>query len=149
MPVATSEYTLILIAVQNVILGLNLDGAPGVVRRKHPLVSHDDTLPIVIVSPGQETYDTEDVENSIFIKYPVLVTIAHPGNMLQETDVDVLLNWRQAIRESLHVVTLTQAPDVFDCQIELDPPFDPRFYQANVDKSAIKFIYVNSEPRHA
>jgi hypothetical protein len=138
---ADSTFKLILKSVQDTIVNLQLPGGPDVKRRKKPLVAHDDTLPIILVVPQKETVFLIDTAGGLLVDYPVLVTIAFKGDELLERNIDLLLDWRHAIRQSLNTTHLHNVANVIDCQIELNPPFDPQYYQAQFDVSAIKFTF--------
>lgn len=142
---ARSIYAQLLVAVQQQITNLSLPGAPNVVRRKKPLVSNDDQLPIIIVSPMPEIVFQQDTEGGLFIDYPILVTIATKGDELLQTNVDQLLDWREAIRQLIYSTELAGVPSVIDVNLELNPPFDPAYYKQQFDVSALKFIFRTRE----
>lgn len=136
-----SIYAQLLVAVQQQITNLGLPGAPNVVRRKKPLVSNDDQLPIIIVSPQPEKVYQQDTQGGLIIDYPILVTIATKGDELLETNVDQLLDWRESIRQLLYTTHLAGVPPVMDCNIELNPPFDPAYFKQQFDVSSIRFTF--------
>jgi hypothetical protein len=145
--VTPSPQTTITHAVQAVITGLNLPGVASVVRRKHPLVSADDRLPIVIVSPEKETVAIETTEDETHINYPVRVTIAFAGNQLFEQDLDRLFNWKFTIRQALNKASLAGAPTVWDSVIDFDPPFNSSYFQADFDATALIVSFKSAETR--
>lgn len=140
----TSIYTGILNSVKARIVSLSLPNA-SVIIRKLPVIGVDDELPLILISPEKEVMSFKDNRGINTVDYPVMVTIAIAGNQLLERNVTQLLDWREAIRFELDAVQLSGAPTVIDCNVELNPPFDFPRYKAELDASAIRFIFRSSE----
>jgi hypothetical protein len=91
-------------AVETAVEALALTGvaAGQVVRRKIPAVPEDATLPQVVVSVGEEgDIEFADFEGSVFVGYPVAVTIVTAGGA-KLADDDTIRTWRESIRRKCH-----------------------------------------------
>ena len=67
-----------------------IPSVPTIVIRKRPVLVQEDTVPIVIVSPGREIIGDEAFGNIVEYLYSVEVTIIQAGNRVYEADVATL-----------------------------------------------------------
>jgi hypothetical protein len=149
MPLS-SQYGTILNATRAVVQGLNLLVPASVIRRKVPYRGEEDALPLIVISPEGETIGDEDSENGVSLSYGVRVSLIAEGDFLLEGDgLDLLLSFRQQIRTALHKPTLNGASGVYDCTIDLDPPFPLPAVKGNYDTSSVVFHFLNHEARSA
>jgi hypothetical protein len=148
--VNTSVYSALIQAIQSTIQGLSLPNIQAVHLRKHPLISRDDALPEIIVSPEAEKEYLVDAgaTPAVYLDYPVRVRFAFAGNqLLEDANLLALLDYREAVRHALHVTSISGVSQIFDCNLEFDPPFNPTLYQREYDVSDLRFIYRSGEGR--
>lgn len=121
---------------------------PTIVIRKRPILLQEDSLPLVIVSPGREVIGDEAFGNVVCYLYSVDVTIIQAGNRVYEADVATLFDLRENIRNQLFQPLLSGAASVYDCQLETSPAFEVVSGQAsNYDISGMVITYKSVEAR--
>lgn len=125
-----------------------IPSVPTIVIRKRPVLVQEDTVPIVIVSPGREIIGDEAFGNIVEYLYSVEVTIIQAGNRVYEADVASLFDLRENIRNQLFQPLLSGAASVYDCQLETNPAFEVVSGQAsNYDISGMVITYKSVETR--
>ena len=125
-----------------------IPSVPTIVIRKRPVLVQEDTVPIVIVSPGREFIGDEAFGNIVEYLYSVEVTIIQAGNRVYEADVATLFDLRENIRNQLFQPLLSGAASVYDCQLETNPAFEVVSGQAsNYDISGMVITYKSVETR--
>lgn len=125
-----------------------IPSVPTIVIRKRPVLVQEDTLPIVMVSPGREVIGDEAFGNVVEYLYSVEVTIIQAGNRVYEADVATLFDLRENIRNQLFQPLLSGAASVYDCQLETNPAFEVVSGQAsNYDISGMVITYKSVETR--
>lgn len=125
-----------------------IPSVPTIVIRKRPVLVQEDTVPIVIVSPGREVIGDEAFGNIVEYLYSVDVTIIQAGNRVYEADVATLFDLRENIRNQLFQPLLSGAASVYDCQLETNPAFEVVSGQAsNYDISGMVITYKSVETR--
>lgn len=125
-----------------------IPSVPTIVIRKRPVLVQEDTLPIVMVSPGREVIGDEAFGNVVEYLYSVEVTIIQAGNRVYEADVATLFDLRENIRNQLFQPLLSGAASVYDCQLETNPAFEVVSGQAsNYDISGMVITYKSVEAR--
>lgn len=125
-----------------------IPSVPTIVIRKRPVLVQEDTVPIVIVSPGREIIGDEAFGNIVEYLYSVEVTIIQAGNRVYEADVATLFDLRENIRNKLFQPLLSGAASVYDCQLETNPAFEVVSGQAsNYDISGMVITYKSVETR--
>jgi hypothetical protein len=147
MPVMASVFGDILTGVESAVTASGVSLAGGIVVRKSLKKLPADTLPKVIIAPGSDSvagYATENVAN---IAYRVYVAIIYAGNTTMQTGLSSVLDARQAIRRKLAATTMGAADEVYDAEIELNPPFEPEMLDKNYEYALLGVVYTASEPR--
>lgn len=125
-----------------------IPSVPTIVIRKRPILLQEDSLPLVIVSPGKENIGDEAFGNIVEYLYSVEVTIIQAGNRVYEADVATLFDLRENIRNQLFQPLLSGAASVYDCQLETNPAFEVVSGQAsNYDISGMVITYKSVETR--
>jgi len=125
-----------------------IPSVPTIVIRKRPVLVQEDTLPIIMVSPGREVIGDEAFGNVVEYLYSVEVTIIQAGNRVYEADVATLFDLRENIRNQLFQPLLSGAASVYDCQLETNPAFEVVSGQAsNYDISGMVITYKSVEAR--
>ena len=125
-----------------------IPSVPTIVIRKRPVLVQEDTVPIVIVSPGREIIGDEAFGNIVEYLYSVEVTIIQAGNRVYEAEVATLFDLRENIRNQLFQPLLSGAASVYDCQLETNPAFEVVSGQAsNYDISGMVITYKSVETR--
>lgn len=129
-----------------------LTGQPGlqsftVVRRRKPRLAPSETGPFCIVSGTVESVDTDvfgsgDGQRPVQISYPVQVTLVLDAERFLESDADLLLDAREAVRRALYNPALFGASDV---TWDPNPLFDASGLSVSYDASAQLFTYVLSD----
>lgn len=141
-----SLYSGILRDVQQEIVGLNL--VPTVRRRKSPRRGDSEPLPMILVSPAAELAESLHSENTAVFVYPVIITIFQAGDGQLESDIDNLLDWRQAIRRHFHRQNpLPNVTAVFDGEVALDDAFEDKMIPVNYDTSQMRLFFAAEEAR--
>lgn len=125
-----------------------LPKANNCVIRKRPILLQEDSLPVIIISPGQEQVAEEAFNNTVVYNYSVEISIIQAGNRVYEADVATLFDIRQSIRNALFQPLLDGAVTVYDCQLETNPAFEVVTGQAsNYDISGMVISYKSVETR--
>ena len=123
---------------------------PPIVIRKRPILLQEDTLPLIIISPGQDSIGDEAFNNTVEYNYSVEVSVIQAGNRIYEADVATLFDLRENIRNQLFQPLLGGAVTVYDCQLETNPAFEVVSGQAsNYDISGMVITYKSVETRIA
>jgi hypothetical protein len=123
-------------------------GIPTVKIRKKPVLVQEDTIPLVLVTPGRERIGMEAFDTVVEYIYEVQVTVIRAGNRIYESDVQSFLELRQSIRNTLYQPLLAGAATVIDINMETSPPFDIVSGDANnYDISGIIVKYKSIEQR--
>lgn len=99
-------------------------GVPTVVIRKRPVLTQEDTIPIIIISPGEERVGMEAFPVTVEYRYTVQISIVQPGNRVYEADVSTLLDLRQSIRNTMYQPFLDGSAEVYNCFLDMSPAFD-------------------------
>lgn len=121
---------------------------PTIVIRKRPILLQEDTLPLIIISPGQDSIGDEAFNNTVEYNYSVEISIIQAGNRVYEADVATLFDLRENIRNQLFQPLLGGAVTVYDCQLETNPAFEVVSGQAsNYDISGMVITYKSVESR--
>ena len=121
---------------------------PTIVIRKRPILLQEDALPLIIISPGQDSIGDEAFNNTVVYNYSVEVSIIQAGNRVYEADVATLFDLRENIRNQLFQPLLGGAVTVYDCQLETNPAFEVVSGQAsNYDISGMVITYKSVETR--
>ena len=122
-------------------------GTPVVVR-KRAILLEGDRLPLIIVSPSQETINLEAFAGVVCYDYAVNVTLINAGNRIYEQDVYQWLDLRERVRNELYQVTLSGAVSVFDTMISLNPALEVvSGSTGNYDVAGITITYRSYESR--
>jgi len=125
-----------------------IPSVPTIVIRKRPILLQEDTLPLIIISPGQDSIGDEAFNNTVVYNYSVEVSIIQAGNRVYEADVATLFDLRENIRNQLFQPLLGGAVTVYDCQLETNPAFEVVSGQAsNYDISGMVITYKSVETR--
>ena len=101
-----------------------IPGAPSVVIRKRPVLTQEDTVPIIIVSPGEERVGMEAFPVTVEYRYTVQISIIQPGNRIFDADVSTLLDLRQSIRNIMYQPFLDGSATVYNCFMDMSPAFE-------------------------
>lgn len=147
---SNSMYFDILAAVKQRILGVCGEIIP--VIRKRPILLVTDQIPAIIVNPGPgaEQVGLETFARGVEYRYPVTVTIIHPGDRVTEVDVQGHLELRERIRNALFQPLLDGVVSVHDTEIDLDPPYTTAAGPTSVyDVAAIRLTFLSIETRTA
>jgi len=124
-------------------------GTPVVVR-KRAILLEGDRLPLIIVSPSQETVNLEAFAGIVAYDYAVNVTLINAGNRIYEPDVYQWLDLRERVRNELYQVTLSGAVSVFDTMMSLNPALEVvSGSTGNYDVAGITVTYRSLESRVA
>lgn len=102
----------------------SLPGSHNVVIRKRPVLIQEDTVPIIIISPGEERVGMETFPITVEYRYTVQISIVQPGNRIFEGDVSTLLDLRQSIRNIMYQPFLDGSTSVYNCFMDMSPAFD-------------------------
>lgn len=125
-----------------------IPSVPTIVIRKRPILLQEDILPLIIISPGQDSIGDEAFNNTVEYNYSVEVSIIQAGNRVYEADVATLFDLRENIRNQLFQPLLGGAVTVYDCQLETNPAFEVVSGQAsNYDISGMVITYKSVETR--
>lgn len=101
-----------------------IPGIPSVVIRKRPILTQEDTVPIIIVSPGEERVGMEAFPVTVEYRYTVQISIIQPGNRIFDADVSTLLDLRQSIRNIMYQPFLDGSATVYNCFMDMSPAFE-------------------------
>lgn len=103
---------------------LTLAGVTNVVIRKRPVLTQEDSIPIIIISPGEERVGMEAFPTTVEYRYTVQISLVQPGNRIFEADVSSLLDLRQSIRNIMYQPFLDGSTSVYNCFMDMSPAFD-------------------------
>ncbi len=121
---------------------------PTVKIRKKPVLVQEDSLPLILITPGKERIGDEGFDSLVEYIYEVQVTLIRAGNRIYESDVESFLELRQGIRQALYQPSLPGAATVLDVNMETSPPFDIVSGDSNnYDISGIIVRYKSIEQR--
>lgn len=124
-----------------------IPGIPTVKIRKKPVLLQEDSIPLIIVTPGKEKVAMEAFERIVEYTYEIQITIIRAGNRIYESDVQNFLELRESIRNSMYQPNLP-GTDFIDANIELTPPFDiVSGDSSNYDISGLIIRYKSIEER--
>lgn len=124
-------------------------GLPVVIR-KRAILLEGDSLPLLIVSPSQESINLEAFSGIACYDYGVNITLISAGNRVYEPDVYTWLDLRENVRNQLYKVTLSGAVSVFDTMIILSPALEVvSGSTSNYDVAGITVTYRSLESRIA
>lgn len=124
----------------------------GIVKvRKRIKRFADEEFPLIVISPLRdvEVQAEEAYGDIVHIDYEVLIAIIYDGNQKLETDLNNVLDAREAIRHALHVTGLTNATTVYDSLINLEPTYDATELDKNYDYSSLSVTYRSKESRNS
>lgn len=130
-----------------------LGQVPGVqvAVRKRAILLEGDPLPMVIVSPGTDSVDTEAFNRVILYRYQVNVTLVQAGNRVFEQDVKDWLQLRQTVRDISYRDSLPGDP-VQLCGFDLvtNPAVEiVSGASSNYDVTGLQLTYLSHEERLA
>lgn len=130
-----------------------LGQVPGVqvAVRKRAILLEGDPLPMVIVSPGTDSVDTEAFNRVILYRYQVNVTLVQAGNRVFEQDVKDWLQLRQTVRDISYRDSLAGDP-VQLCGFDLvtNPAVEiVSGASSNYDVTGLQLTYLSQEERLA
>ena len=124
-----------------------IPGIPTVKIRKKPALLQEDTIPLILVTPGGEKISMEAFDRVVEYTYDIQITIIRAGNRIYESDVESFLELRQSIRNVMYQPNLP-GTEFIDANIELTPPFDIVSGDANnYDISGLIIKYKSIEER--
>jgi hypothetical protein len=146
VPAATHEA--IATAVRDVIAAL--PGVPTVVVRAQAFRVDGDTLPLVLVTMGDERELRRLTGGLALREYVLVVTVLYAKDQKLETLVGDAKGWREAIRRVLlpdDVVTesLLAEPTVYAVDAVEMPTEDAGAYRGNYQTARLGLVYRNSE----
>lgn len=130
-----------------------LGQVPGVqvAVRKRAILLEGDPMPMVIVSPGTDSVDTEAFNRVILYRYQVNVTLVQAGNRVFEQDVKDWLQLRQTVRDISYRDSLPGDP-VQLCGFDLvtNPAVEiVSGASSNYDVTGLQLTYLSQEERLA
>lgn len=125
-----------------------IPGAHPVVIRKRPVLTQEDTVPIIIVSPGEERVGMEAFPVTVEYRYTVQISIIQPGNRIFDADVSSLLDLRQSIRNIMYQPFLDGSATVYNCFMDMSPAFEVVSGDAsNYDVTGMVLTFYSIETR--
>ena len=125
-----------------------IPGIPEVKIRKKPVLLQEDTIPLILITPGKEQVEMECFDKVVEYVYEVNVAMIRPGNRIYESDVEDFLKIRQAIRDTLYQPTIPGVSTVIDSLIETNQAFDiVSGDSSNYDISSMLIRYKSIEER--
>ena len=101
-----------------------IPGVPTVVIRKRPVLTQEDSVPIIIISPGEERVAMEAFPITVEYRYTVQISIIQAGNRIFDADVSTLLDLRQSIRNIMYQPFLDGSASVYNCFMDMSPAFE-------------------------
>lgn len=101
-----------------------IPGVPTVVIRKRPILTQEDSVPLIIISPGEERVGMEAFPITVEYRYTVQISIIQAGNRIFDADVSTLLDLRQSIRNIMYQPFLDGSTTVYNCFMDMSPAFD-------------------------
>ena len=151
MPAASVYYS-ILAAVQSLVqkAATQFNPQPAVELRKLPKVGETlEVLPVLLVTPHPQPEKDEpaDTEGRRFVDYRIQVVHVAAGNRDFQSNLDLYLNWRQAVRRLFDAPLLAGASQVYDTQVLPEVVIDRNLVNMNYDYSGLSFLFRAIEPR--
>jgi hypothetical protein len=101
-----------------------IPGVPTVVIRKRPVLTQEDSVPLIIISPGEERVGMEAFPITVEYRYTVQISIIQAGNRIFDADVSTLLDLRQSIRNIMYQPFLDGSATVYNCFMDMSPAFE-------------------------
>ncbi len=101
-----------------------IPGVPTVVIRKRPILTQEDSVPLIIISPGEERVGMEAFPITVEYRYTVQISIIQAGNRIFDADVSSLLDLRQSIRNIMYQPFLDGSTTVYNCFMDMSPAFE-------------------------
>ena len=101
-----------------------IPGVPTVVIRKRPILTQEDSVPLIIISPGEERVGMEAFPITVEYRYAVQISIIQAGNRIFDADVSTLLDLRQSIRNIMYQPFLDGSTTVYNCFMDMSPAFE-------------------------
>ncbi len=101
-----------------------IPGVPTVVIRKRPVLTQEDSVPLIIISPGEERVGMEAFPITVEYRYTVQISIIQAGNRIFDADVSTLLDLRQSIRNIMYQPFLDGSTTVYNCFMDMSPAFE-------------------------
>jgi len=101
-----------------------IPGVPTVVIRKRPILTQEDSVPLIIISPGEERVGMEAFPITVEYRYTVQISIIQAGNRIFDADVSTLLDLRQSIRNIMYQPFLDGSTTVYNCFMDMSPAFE-------------------------
>lgn len=101
-----------------------IPGVPTVVIRKRPILTQEDSVPLIIISPGEERVGMEAFPITVEYRYTVQISIIQAGNRIFDADVSSLLDLRQSIRNIMYQPFLDGSATVYNCFMDMSPAFE-------------------------
>lgn len=119
-----------------------------VIRRKLQKLDSD-SLPIIIIAPGQDSIREQTFNKQVWWNYEVLVAYIEAANRAMTIGLEAWMNNREQLRNLLFQPLNTDAPStVFD--FDIDPEDVVKFQEylgTNYDVTGFKVTYTSSEGR--
>lgn len=146
---AASAFSDLLAAVRaTVSLAVTLAPEQIRVRRRLAFRKGNDDLPLLVIYPEAERVADYQMNNGVWIDYPVSLALVSEDGLELETDVTWLLDRREEIRKALHVDTFAAASKVFQV-VGYEPmaPYPPGAVDQAFDVSVQRFTYRTTEAR--
>jgi hypothetical protein len=158
-PVWSSVYGRVLLATQQSIQSLGLDGidSASVVVQKLPVDRHlgmtgGVALPAILITPQGETIDPASGTNLMDdVTYAVRVTLVDRDNQEPTlvANVDRYLVWRQRIARTFRNQPLAAVPEIYTTTLEPGEVVDAAAWESNLFASVLTLRFVSREPRGA
>lgn len=123
---------------------------PPVVIRSRAILLETDALPVIIVSPLQETNAIDAFNLAVAWDYTVQVTIVQAANRVFSANVSSYLQLRENIRQKLYQPTLPTVTGIIGMEINMQPAFESVIGNVNnYDISGMTITYRRLEARSA
>ena len=156
-PVWSSVYGRVLLATQQSIQSLGLDGIDpsSVVVQKLPVDRHlgiadGVALPAILITPEGETIDPASGTNLMDdVTYAVRVTLVDRDNQEPTlvANVDRYFVWRQRIARTFRNQTLAAVPEIYTTTLDPGDVVDSAAWESNLFASVLTLRFVSREPR--
>lgn len=125
-------------------------GVRNVYRRKQPRLAVDEDLPACVVHPGEEEEYEQHSENVIQYIYPVYVTLFQAANGSLEEHLDLMLDWREAVRKQFYKLQPLSglSSRIIDGEVVYRDVFHPGAFQiAGIDIAQLETRFLSQEYR--
>ncbi len=132
-----------------------LTSPPTVVLRIQAWKIDGDTLPLVIVTKGDQRTTEYTLGGTVFREYEIIVTVLYSQAAKVQTGIDDAMAWRETIRKRLvpdPTVTppiLTGVSVVWDCDAVEFPAQDRGQFEAGYEEARLGLLYRTNEETHA